>query len=320
MIPKSSVPVNTTQGLFNIPRIPAINQFPSRYALLIGIEYLDTPDELLGCRNDVFRFKNLITSKFGYNSSQMRLLLEKQATRNGICQQLERCVEMSKNGTTEFIIYFSGHGIGFQQPRSDESDNQDEAIIPYDFLDNGVLDDNTIWKYLQKLSTQSHCLCIWDSCNSGTVADLGYILKGNSLTRDSGGRICPATIISISGCRDSQTSSVVKDDTGWNSALTSAVIKTFKNAGLNLSLPEILNTINQYMKQHDLHQRSVVSTSRLINTSKKIGVLLGMLDSKTFVDVEAYRLYQAISSDIDPTIRLLADTSLLDLAPSLNGR
>ena len=310
---KRSVPVNTTYGLSSATNFSQPSRIHPRHALLIGIEYLDTPAELLGCRRDVLRFKHLITSRLGFSPHQTHLLLENQATYNGICQQLSRCVEISKSTPTDFIIYFSGHGTGIQGGSTSESDGQDEAIVPYDHLDKGLLDDNTIWSYLKQLSNQSHCLCVWDSCNSGTVADLGYILNGGGLTRDTGGRICPATVISVSGCRDSQTSSVVKDDTGWNSALTSAVIEVFQKSGWNISLPEMLSGINQYMKREDLSQRSVVSTSQVVDLTQKIGVLMGVMHQANFLDLDAQQLYKALQSDLDPTVRLLSDLSLLDL-------
>ena len=195
MLSKLSVPVNTTFGLSPsvVPLAPTrqSSTVTNKYALLVGIEYLDTPSELLGCRQDTLRFQQLLTTKLGFQRHQTNLLLEKSATYQGICNGLSRCVSVCRQAPTELVIYFSGHGIGFVQKNTTESDGQDEALVPYDFDQYGLVTDDTIWSYLRRLPSNCHCLCVWDSCNSGTVADLGYLLSGGGLRNDSGGRVCP---------------------------------------------------------------------------------------------------------------------------------
>lgn len=310
----STLPLTHLSNSVNLWRTPKTPTISNKYALLIGVEYLNTNNELLGCRRDTLRFKQLLVNKLGFKSHQTKLLLEGQATYQGICNNLANCVQQSKLAPTEIVIYFSGHGTGITRQVSKESDNQDESIVPFDFVTKGVLTDNIIWSYLKQLATQSHCLCVWDSCNSGTVADLGYILSGDSLRVDSGGRVCPATIISVSGCQDNQSSSVVKDDTGWNSALTSAVIQTFQQSGFQQTLRELSQRLTKYMSQNDLSQRPVITTSQQLDLTQQLDQLLGLVAPVRFVDPEAERLYQGLVSDPDPTVRLYSAASLLDLS------
>ena len=308
-----NIPVNTTAGLY--PSVPESATQPLSYALLIGIEYLKSPAELKGCRRDALRFKHLCSSHLGIPTHQTKLLLEGDATYQGICRELQHCVRLSREGVQQFVIYYSGHGDGLKGD-SREADGQDECIIPYDYESSGPLLDDSIWSYLRQLTHQAACLCVFDSCNSGTVADLEYVLRAGRLQSERGGRSCPATVISVSGCRDSQTSSVVKDQSGWNSALTSALIQTFSENGWGITLEQLQVQLTSYMEQQKLDQRPVVSASQPLDLQKKLGNLMGITKSlrlRQFLSVEATTLYQYLMSDPDHTLRSMADTGLPDL-------
>lgn len=229
-----------------------------RFALLIGIEYVGTPKELVGCRRDVRHFQQFVHANFGFKKDEVRLLLEEQATHAGIRSALEQCVQRASQEPLQLVVYFSGHGKGVRGGK--EEDKQDEALVPFDYQTAGLLTDDVLATFLARLPRETKCLCVWDCCNSGSMADLGFVVRGSRLVREKGGQACPATIVSVSGCRDNQNSSLVKGPGGeWDSALTTAFVRVFR---WNLTLPKLGHQINAYMRKHRLHQRAVISTSQ----------------------------------------------------------
>ena len=67
------------------------------------------------------------------------------------------------------------------------------------------------------------------------------------------------------------------------------------------------------MKNNELRQRPVISTSQLMDLSQQLDQLLGLVAPTRFLDPEAAQLYQELKTDIDPTVRLGSAASLLDL-------
>lgn len=244
-------------------------------ALLIGIEYLGTPNELLGCQRDVENIHRLLVQQLGFAPGNIIVLTEssrRPPTRANILQALgelvERCEAM---GTRQAVVYYSGHGSqllnrgGTDWGEDTESDGRDEVLIPLDYT-RGVIRDDTIFSYLRRFPVSCLCLGIWDSCNSGTVADLPYRFRYDSATNTCVRVVnntleIPNTVVSISGCRDYQTSSVVYENNEWNSALTTAVIQTLGASHEHLTYYQLQKQLTDYMITHDLDQRPVVSCS-----------------------------------------------------------
>ena len=64
----------------------------NRHALLVGIEYLGTPNALPGCHRDVNNMRNLLQGSLNYNTPNISVVTENsgiQPTRQNILQQLQ---------------------------------------------------------------------------------------------------------------------------------------------------------------------------------------------------------------------------------------
>lgn len=246
----------------------------SRIALLIGIEYLGTTSELLGCQRDVANMQRLLTHQLGFSSNNIQVLTEssgKLPTRANILESLQILITHAKQyGSSEVIVYYSGHGS--QMPDRDanvetrEDDGKDELLIPLDFK-SGVIRDDTLQQYLSQFPTNCICLGIFDSCNSGTVVDLPYKYHYNpqtetcTPTRDMVNTPYNNTVISVSGCKDWQTSSVVHEGGEWNSALTTAIRNILGPTKQHITIYQLQKSLIDYMIQKDLDQRPVVCCS-----------------------------------------------------------
>jgi metacaspase-1 len=88
---------------------------PRKLALIIGInEYIDTP--LYGCVNDAILQRQLLVNRFGFNSQDVVMLLNQDATRQGILDAVEEhLIKQAKPGDVA-VLHFSGHGSLVRDP------------------------------------------------------------------------------------------------------------------------------------------------------------------------------------------------------------
>ena len=204
-------------------------------ALLIGINYRGTSSELNGCINDVQNLKELIVP----NSTEVIVLTDDAAdkpTKENILNGLNWLADCKPGDN--LLLQYSGHGSYIADVNGDESDHRDEVICPIDYDSAGFISDDTLRSILSKIPADVNLFVVMDCCHSGTILDLKYLY-----TRDYLGRITlktqnyqdlNANIISISGCKDTQTSADTFEpdvQTGkWEAqgALTYAITSTIK--------------------------------------------------------------------------------------------
>ena len=107
---------------------------PDKFALLIGINYKETPYELFGCIRDTENIKQLLTSHFSYPAQNIVIVTDdapQKPTKQTILSQLTTLLTNSIAGDTLFLLY-SGHGSYTTDLNRDELDNQDELIVSLD--------------------------------------------------------------------------------------------------------------------------------------------------------------------------------------------
>lgn len=193
---------------------------PLKKALLIGINYKNTKGELRGCVNDVNDLKKMLTSKYNYSSSNIRTLIDSQATRKNILNQFTQLLRSGKSGETLFVS-FSGHGYYWNDIyKKDEIDGKDELIVT---VDNYAIVDDELKNIIDaNLKENVTLIALFDNCHSGTILDLPYhYFKENkemihhSLCKDTKG-----TVVCLSGCRDDQVSMDAYLQGDFNGALT----------------------------------------------------------------------------------------------------
>lgn len=171
----TNVQFDLTKYTFQLPA----NNRPYR-ALLIGINYVGTENELQGCHNDVMQMTRFFAAK-GYNEAFMKLLLDdgkhEPPTLANIVNGMSWLVQDAKQGDT-LLFHYSGHGTSIADQDGDEDDGLDEALVPMDYARAGLLRDDDIYKILiQRLPEGVKLVCICDCCHSGTIMDLPYIFS-----------------------------------------------------------------------------------------------------------------------------------------------
>lgn len=151
------------------------NNKATKRALLVGCNYPNTKAQLSGCTNDVNNWKDLLTSCFGFEEENIKILVDdgeggyESPTGKNIKRELKRMVEESRAGDIVFF-QFSGHGV--QVPADEDGDYEpdglDEALCPTDL--NLIIDDD-LRDILSNLDSRVKFTMVSDCCHSGGMLD-----------------------------------------------------------------------------------------------------------------------------------------------------
>jgi len=228
-------------------------------ALLIGINYTGTPNQLQGCIFDVIEMKSLIIDAYGFNPNTIVVLRDddfaNRPTKARILQELAKLVANS-DASSNIFLHYSGHGTQITDT-ADEPDKLDECIVPCDYATAGFITDdeiNAICKTLKGVG-----LAVFDSCRSGTIMDLPFSLGSD--TSGQQGFYC------FSGCTDSQD--VVEDKTSGlpQGAMTMAFISTVRALKYYPSIGTLCQAIQSNLQAGGYTQTPQLSASVPIGTS-----------------------------------------------------
>lgn len=196
-------------------------------ALLVGINYTGTSNELFGCVNDALAIQERLTAA---SFNRITSLLDTRATRKNILREFQSLLSNSNPGDLLFFLY-SGHGSYAVDTNGDEQPGYDQLIVPSDFAT--ICDDelkSLIQKYLKPNTT---LFAMFDSCFSGSVLDLKYqymdSLNYDKYTENSCQLDTPGNVFMISGCSDIQTSADAFIINKANGAMTWALLESLQH-------------------------------------------------------------------------------------------
>lgn len=261
-------------------------------ALLIGINYQGTPDELKGCVNDINNIRNFLINSCNYQTANITILLNETATTANIQAAILKLTSGTKTGDSLFF-YYSGHGATFGNSKTSTKDDIDSAIIPSDYTKGGfILDD---WLYAHLASVVPKGVSLWaftDCCHSGTMFDLKYNWKFNpvckvgkvtsykaddwnnnfnlSITKESKETL--GDVYLFSGCQDEQTSADAFISNQSQGAFTFCFlqyIKNNQNSFRTKSLGDMLKEIGCLLTINGFGQRTQLSVGELSDMNNK---------------------------------------------------
>ncbi len=257
-------------------------------ALLVGINYPGTPHALRGCVNDVMEMSQLLSSKYGFEAKNKRMLTDASATTKNILDRLEWLVADAKEGDVLYFHY-SGHGSQFidQDYDSDyEPDGKDEILCPID-LDwrTNIITDDDLRRIFNKVPEGVNLTIVLDCCHSGSGIDSGEayetsrsfdIISGPNknrylappcdiLNRGIGLDLKPrdkpiqdTAGVLISGCQSDQTSADAWIHNKYMGAATYYLIETLKTQN---GYKKIVEEMNAHMKNRGYTQRPQLNGS-----------------------------------------------------------
>jgi len=225
-------------------------------ALLIGINYTGTAEQLNGCINDITNINNFLRTSCGY--SETRILTdapnqrpENIPTRSNMENAITTFAKSAKRGET-LVFYYSGHGSQITDRNGDESDGKDDVLVPLDYKTRSVITDDWLFANLVNVLPEGVTLYAFsDCCHSGSMLDLQYNIRCLSTytkgkpTRNlkynsadwtnkftfstERSKIPKASVFLFSGCLDNQTSADAFLENQSQGAFTHCLLEFLEN-------------------------------------------------------------------------------------------
>lgn len=264
-------------------------------AVLVGINYKNTDLQLRGCINDVRNMTQMLTTNFGFDKENVRLLTEEDAitpSKTNIIENIVWLTRETKPGDT-IVFYYSGHGSYVKDTSGDEVDGKDEVLVPLDYETEGYISDDMLFDYLLKpLQAGVRVFLMTDCCHSGTLFDLKYNLNSMAshktkekptsynptqwldrymLYQDNTKLRPNCDVVLLSGCMDHQYSNDAFLNKSFQGALTYCFLETLKGVIENndwsdknvMKFKHLLKDVDCRLKVYGfMDQRSQLSTNR----------------------------------------------------------
>jgi metacaspase-1 len=264
-----------------------------KHAVCIGInDYPGTGSDLSGCVNDA----NDWSSELKDRGFDVKLLLDQQATKQKMLDEIHGVIKQAKGGDLVVVTY-SGHGTFIADEDGEESDYTDECLCPHDITTNGPITDDELYQKLCPDTPDVKVVFISDSCHSGTVSKFAPILtppsiKANGIhppqrkvrflppaaflppaeakslsqkTNWSSGRRRYTSLL-MSGCMDPEYSYDAWFNGRANGAFTFVALSTLKSLPLNATYKEWHKAIRKVLPSQQYPQRPNLYASAVMKT------------------------------------------------------
>ena len=248
----------------------------AKKALLIGINYYNTANELNGCIEDIKNVRNALVDAYNYPVGNIVMLRDDQTsaallpTRSNILAQLSALVQQSSR-LEEIWVHYSGHGSYVRDQNGDEFSGRDSTIVPCDFAKSGVIVDDELLTLLRLVKPTCRVILLFDSCFSGSVCDLPWsfeFIAGNTFSRSLLNRVVVThpNMYMMSGCKDTQTSAdiYVASNKAYAGAFTNAFLECLRACGHNTNILALYKAVCLYLAK--AQQKPLFSSSNVMPT------------------------------------------------------
>lgn len=250
-------------------------QSATKKALLIGINYVGTQNELYGCINDINAMKERIKGN-GFRDNNIVTLTDNtpsKPTKSNILKEFTALLKNARSGDYLFFAY-SGHGSYAVDRNGDETTGYDQLIVPLDL--NPIVDDDLKTILQANLKAGVTLFAMFDSCFSGSVLDLKYqymdTLNYDKYTENRREAETSGNVFMISGCSDYQTSADAYINNKSNGAMTWSLLETLKlpNTSGTCSWRELVKSMRDLLKKNNYDQIPQFSCGKFENIDAKV--------------------------------------------------
>lgn len=251
----------------------------NKAALCVGInefKFLPQSSWLQGCVNDANDLSALLEGRYGFPSSDIKVLHDADADKDAVMAELSRLMDLATSGKAEHLVFtFSSHGTQIPDTSDDEADRLDEAFACYGINNTGdawdpatVIADDELYDLFAKLPDGVLLEVVLDTCHSGTGLKSLDLLPGRRprflpaptpravarseysdtrVLRDlvKAGRAVKPVL--MAACRADQTAADAYLDQRYNGAFTYNLVKALGSDG-TLPRADILKVISKGLK------------------------------------------------------------------------
>lgn len=245
--------------------IISTNQYVNKKALVIGINYNETTNQLNGCINDAISIEKFLKDK---QFTEIKLLTDEteiKPTKDNILNEIKNIIENSNKNDLIFIFY-SGHGSYTIDQNNDEIHGYDGLLVP---LDLNVIKDDELKTLINTYGKQdTTIIALFDCCNSGTLLDLRYQilekLNYDDITENKKNSETVCNIMYISGCRDEQVSLETFVNNKVQGIMTRAFLDIMNNNKNNITWRQLIKKVRENLKSLSF-QIPQLSSGKLFN-------------------------------------------------------
>ena len=275
-------------------------------ALLIGINYIGTSAELGGCINDVMNMKQVLIHHYDYKNEDILTITDTGRMignhRDGLKPTKEIILiginnwflKSIKEGYNQLYFHYSGHGSYLRDQNGDEADGNDECLCPLDYNTAGFIRDDELNKMFSSIPENVKLTCVIDACHSASMFDLRYELDCISVKLEENKNDPDAylfenwsydfhssenknynntnNILTISGCRDSQTSADAWINNKYQGALSYHLMKTLELNKYDIKIKYLLKDLHCMLENGKYSQKPVITSSKKINVDEKFSL------------------------------------------------
>jgi hypothetical protein len=147
---------------------------PTRWAVVVGISDYDNfgPEiggDLPGAANDARSMRDVLVSRWGFEPTNVKLLVDHEASRAGIKQALTQWLPSQARTGDLVVFFFAGHGSQAWDTTGTEADGLNETICPADVTKSNTdmdIVDKELGAWLRALPTDN-VVAILDNCHAG---------------------------------------------------------------------------------------------------------------------------------------------------------
>ncbi len=238
----------------------------TKYALLIGINYIGTPNELRGCINDVENMKNDLIQNHGYLQENITVMTDNteiKPTKYNILTILNSFTH--QEDMEQFFFHYSGHGSYTGDASGDEKDGRDECLCPID--DTYILDDELKVIFDKFVSP---VFCLFDCCHSGTAIDLQFqyaFMKHKWISMGKTTR--NNNIVMVSGCEDKQTSADAYIDGKFQGAMTYSYLQAMQRYSNRPTLLQLVLGMRNILRGGNYRQMPQLNCNKQLDINTK---------------------------------------------------
>ena len=244
----------------------------SNRALLVGInKYPSAP--LSGCVNDVNDMASFLVSKCGFVQESIALLLDAQATTEGIRKSLTDRLLVGARAGDRLFFHYSGHGAQMPGMGADGRASLHDVICPVDFdwSVEHALSDQDFQRLFAGLPKGVEFNWVSDSCHSGDLARALGRAKGTprhfpvppevacKISAARAANVKPAGFARaiehlngalLAGCKSDQTSMDTEFQGRANGAMTYFLLQVLRGPdGLAKPLTQVVQAVTKQLTE-----------------------------------------------------------------------
>lgn len=236
----------------------------TKKALCIGINnYPGAQNDLKGCVNDANAWADLLVAHYDFPKTDVQLLLDDQATKANIIQGLG---ELLRGAAVGDVLVFcnSSHGTYVVDTSRDELDRYDEALVPYDFQQNVILDDE-LRELFAGVPRGVKLSVLLDACHSGSgtrevfnpligyrkerflpPAARGAVELADETSARPAKKYPQSTMneILLSGCTSKEYSYDAQIGSAFHGAMTFYALQVIAQAGYRITYADLARQVN----------------------------------------------------------------------------